>query len=255
VAYAVLIPARYGAERLPGKPIRPEVKKVTGRYLIEHVYENASRARGARHVVVATDDERIAAVVEGFGGRAVMTSAEHRCGTDRIAEAAEGLADVETIVNVQGDEPQIRPEQIELVAGLLDERPEASMGTLASPIREESELHDPNAVKVVLDAQGLALYFSRSSIPFVRGTSDWLAGSPLVHLKHLGIYSYRRDFLLRYSAMEPCGLEQAERLEQLRALYHGHRIAVGITEFCPIGIDTEADLERWLSSYGGQPGG
>lgn len=249
--YAVLIPARYGAERLPGKPVHPEVKRVTGKHLIQHVYEGAARARGARRVIVATDDPRIAEAVRGFGGEVAMTRSDHTCGTDRIAEVAQRLPEIPVIVNVQGDEPQIRPEQVEQVAELLDACPEAAMGTLASPVRTDEELRNPNAVKVVTDARGCALYFSRSPIPFVRGSNDWLADSPVRPLKHLGIYSYRREFLLSYASMPACALERAERLEQLRALYHGHRIVVGVTDFCPIGIDTEADLRRWLAQWQG----
>lgn len=255
--YAVIVPARYGSERLPGKPVLPIAREVTGKYIIQHVYENALAARGARHVIIATDDPRILAVVQEFGGRAVMTRGDHTSGTDRIAEVAAGLDDVDVVVNVQGDEPQIRPAEIEKVARLLATHEDASMGTLATPIHDEHELRDPNAVKVVLDGKGYALYFSRATIPYLRGSTDWLHDTPVTYLKHLGIYSYRREFLLHYSALAPAPLERAERLEQLRALYNGYRIVADVTDFCPIGIDTEADLARWLDLFresGGRKG-
>ena len=245
---AVIIPARYGSTRLPGKPILEVAREVTGKYIIQHVYERAAQARGVSRVIVATDDQRICRTVRAFGGEAHMTAADHRSGTDRIAEVARSL-DSPIIVNVQGDEPGIHPDQIAQVVGLLEDDAGAVMGTLAHEITSYQEWKDPNAVKVVTDRSGYALYFSRSPIPHVRGSANWVDDTPLPALKHLGIYSYRREFLLRYASLPPAPLEEAEKLEQLRALWHGYRIKVGITPHACIGIDTPEDLERWLASY------
>jgi len=244
----VIIPARYDSSRLPGKPILERVREVTGKYLVQHVYERAAAAPGVAAVIVATDDARIFEAVEAFGGRAAMTSPDHKCGTERVAEVAEGL-DSEVIVNVQGDEPMIRSDQVEQVARLLTEEPEAVMGTLATPIRSEEEWRDPSVVKVVVDKEGYALYFSRSPIPYVRDSADWLKDSPTQPLHHLGVYSYRRDFLLRYAHLPPAPLEKAEKLEQLRALSAGYEIRVAITPHECVGIDTPEELERWLARY------
>jgi 3-deoxy-manno-octulosonate cytidylyltransferase (CMP-KDO synthetase) len=245
---AVIIPARYASSRLPGKPILERVREATGRYLVQHVYERAARARGVSRVIVATDDERIAEAVRGFGGEARMTSASHPSGTDRIAEVARDL-EAPIVVNVQADEPEIEPEQVEQTVELLDDDPGAVMGTLAHPIESEETWRDPNAVKVVVDAHGCALYFSRSPIPFVRDSEDWLRDTPARPLRHIGIYAYRRPFLLRYATMPPAPLEQAEKLEQLRALSAGYRIKVGLTPRAPVGIDTPQDLDRWLARF------
>lgn len=243
----VIIPARYASTRLPGKPILEAVRERTGKYLIQHVYERAAAAPSVEQVIVATDDERIAAAVRGFGGQCRMTRADHESGTDRIAEVAATL-DAEVIVNVQGDEPEIRPDQVEQVIALVHEDPPAEMGTLAHPIECEAEWRDPSVVKVVLDGRGCALYFSRSPIPFVRDAGGWSRSGPVKALRHLGIYGCRRDFLLRYTQLPPAPLETAERLEQLRALSAGCRIRVGITPYRCTGIDTPADLEEWLTA-------
>jgi len=246
---AVIIPARFESLRLPGKPILDVARKVTGKYIIQHVYERACRAACVSQVIVATDDERIVTAVQGFGGTARLTSRNHNSGTDRIAEVAADLTEP-AIVNVQGDEPQIEPEQIEHVVRLLEEDPHADMGTLAHEIESTEVYYDPHAVKVVVDARGYALYFSRSPIPYVRDAEDDPVGvSPIKPLRHLGLYSYRREFLLQYAKMQPAPLEDAERLEQLRALSSGHRIKVGITPHRVMGIDTPQDLERWLALY------
>ncbi|MDP6438736.1 MAG: 3-deoxy-manno-octulosonate cytidylyltransferase [Candidatus Brocadiia bacterium] len=244
----VVIPARYDAVRLPGKAILEVAREVTGKYVVQHVYERAAQAAGVAEVIVATDDRRIYEKVEAFGGRAWMTSADHRCGTDRIAEVA-GQLDSPIIVNVQGDEPQIEPEQVEQVIRLLADDERAVMGTLATPMESEGAWRDPHVVKVVVDQEGFALYFSRSPIPYVRDSDEWMRDAPLTPLHHLGIYSFRREFLLRYAAMPPAPLEQAEKLEQLRALSAGYRIKVGITPHRCIGIDTPEDLQRWLALY------
>lgn len=242
---AVVIPARYGSTRLPGKPILERVKKVTGRYLIQHVYDRAAAAEAVSRVIVATDDERIANAVERGGGEARMTSADHQCGTDRVAEVAEEL-DEDIVINVQGDEPEITPEQVSQVARLLESSPQAAASTLAFPIESAKQWNDPNAVKVVVDQDNRALYFSRSPIPYPNDAQP--DESPFTPLLHIGMYGYRRDFLLHFAETPPAPIEQAERLEQLRMLWHGHTIQVGITEHRSVGIDTRRDLERWLRS-------
>lgn len=228
-----IIPARYGSTRLPGKPLAD----LGGRPLIQHVYERASRA--LPEVIVATDDERIVAAVQAFGGRAVMTRAEHRCGTERVAEVAAGTA-ADVVVNIQGDEPFIDPLMIqEVVAPLLAE-PHVLMATLSRDIRAQEDLGNPGVVKVVTDAQGDALYFSRSLIPHPRHAEfcRWR--------EHVGIYAYRRDLLLAYVHWPPTPLEQAESLEQLRVLEHGLPIRVVHTERGrgTFSIDTPEDLAR-----------
>jgi 3-deoxy-manno-octulosonate cytidylyltransferase (CMP-KDO synthetase) len=245
---AVIIPARYSATRLPGKPILEAAREVTGKYIIQHVYERAAQASSVDEVIVATDDQRIADAVAAFGGEARMTDPGHQSGTDRIAEVAAGL-DAPVIVNVQGDEPEIRPEQVEQVIQLLADDEAAAMGTLAHPVGCEEEWQDPNVVKVVVDQAGYALYFTRSPVPFARDAGGWAAEGPATPLRHLGIYSYRRDFLLRYAQMPPAPLEEAEQLEQLRALSAGYKIRVGITPYRCIGIDTADDLTAWLDKH------
>jgi len=249
VKAAVIIPARYGSTRLPGKPILEAARQATGKYIVQHVYERAAQAPSVAQVIVATDDPRIVRAVEAFGGQARMTRADHASGTDRVAEVAMRL-DAPIIVNVQGDEPDIRPEQVEQVIGLLVEDREAAMGTLAHPVESEAEWRNPNIVKVVLDTKGYALLFSRSPIPYVRDAGGWSPAGPVNPLRHLGIYSYRREFLIRYSQLPPPPLELAERLEQLRALSAGYRIRVGITPYPCTGIDTQEQLDAWLEAYG-----
>ncbi|MCD6415396.1 MAG: 3-deoxy-manno-octulosonate cytidylyltransferase [Planctomycetes bacterium] len=244
----VIIPARYASTRLPGKPIIEVVRAVTGKHLIQHVYERAAAAPSVERVIVATDDQRIFDAVRQFGGEAQMTDPDHRSGADRIAEVAAAL-ESRLIVNVQGDEPEILPEQVEQVIRMLVKDAAAVMSTLAHPIESEDELHDPNVVKVVLDNDGYALYFSRSAIPYLRDHEGPLGGAPARPLRHLGIYGYRRDFLLRYSELAPSPLEEAEKLEQLRALSAGYRIKVALTPHRSIGIDTQEDLEAWLGKY------
>jgi 3-deoxy-manno-octulosonate cytidylyltransferase (CMP-KDO synthetase) len=245
---AAVIPARYGSTRLPGKPILEVAREVTGKLIIQHVYERAAQAPSVGRVVVATDDQRIVAAVEAFGGEARMTDAGHQSGTDRVAEVAAAL-DAPIIVNVQGDEPEIRPEQVEQVVQLLAQDAAAVMGTLAHPIESEDEWRNPNAVKVVLDAEGHALYFSRSPIPYGRDAGGWAPDGPVRPLRHLGIYSYRREFLLGYSKLPPAPLEVTERLEQLRALNAGYKIKVGVTPHLCIGIDTPEQLQAWLAKH------
>ncbi len=246
--FRVAIPARYASTRLPGKPLR----QIAGRPLIEHVYRRAL-ASGALEVVIATDDLRIQDVAKRFGATVCMTSPNHHSGTDRLAEAAAqlGWPDEAIIVNVQGDEPQIPPALIRQVAAGLEEHPDAGIATVCARIDDPKELFDPNVVKVVRDLQDYALYFSRAPIPWHREGfktgreqssrlpegSDWF--------RHIGLYAYRVAVLARYPRLTPAMIEQAESLEQLRALWHGIRIHVAeAAEVPPPGVDTETDLAR-----------
>lgn len=236
-----IIPARYAATRLPGKPIMRDPR---GKYVIQYVCEAASKAKLINRVIVATDDKRIFDVVTSLGFEAAMTSDKHPSGSDRIAEVARGI-DADVVVNIQGDEPQIRPEQIDQVVSLLDEAKDCVVSTLASKIESPEELADPNVVKVVVDNEWRALYFSRLPIPYVRGAKNQLHESPVPHLHHIGIYGYRREFLLQYVRLPRPAIEDAEKLEQLRVLASGHRIKVGLTPYRLIGIDTPADFEAF----------
>jgi 3-deoxy-manno-octulosonate cytidylyltransferase (CMP-KDO synthetase) len=241
--YRVVIPARYDSTRLPGKPLRV----LAGRTLLEHVYRRA-RDSGADDVRIATDDERVIAACRGFGARAEMTQATHASGTDRIAEVAarEGWDESEIVVNVQGDEPLLPPALIRQVAELLDERAAAGVATLATPIESLAEYLDPNVVKVAIARTGLALYFSRAPIPWVRdGATRGLASQTQFGgaLRHIGLYAYRVGALKRLTALPPSAVEAAEKLEQLRALDNGIAIAVGLARERPgPGVDTEEDL-------------
>lgn len=228
---AVVIPARYGATRLPGKPLA----EIDGRPMIWYVWDKARRAETPSRVVVATDDARIAAAVRGFGGEAVMTSPDCASGTDRVAEAARAMEE-EVIVNLQGDEPMMHPSVIDAVAAPLASDPGLLMSTAALPQDDPEEYGRPSVVKVVVDGRGDALYFSRSPIPHYR---DAGAGR---YRKHLGIYGYRREFLFRVAALAPSRLEEAERLEQLRVLENGYRIRVVDVAHDSVGVDTPEDL-------------
>jgi 3-deoxy-manno-octulosonate cytidylyltransferase (CMP-KDO synthetase) len=243
---AVIIPARYQSSRLPGKPLLRE----TGKYLIQHVYEQASQARNIDKVIVATDDSRIVAAVESFGGYVIMTRRDHASGTDRVAEVAHGL-DADVIVNLQGDEPLIEPSAIEMLPSLLERNSEAAMATLAVPLISVERWHNPNCTKVVCDDRGRALYFSRSPIPYVRDGQPDFAAQPPQFLQHLGVYAYRRAFLLRLAALEPAALEQLEKLEQLRALALGRSIQVGIVSHSSPGVDTYEDYQEFVRIYRG----
>lgn len=241
-AFQVIIPARYDSTRLPGKVLRP----IAGRALIEHVHRVAL-ATGAAAVHVATDDERVAAACRGFGARVLMTSPAHPTGTDRIAEcvARLGLADDTIVVNLQGDEPLTPPAALVTVAAALEREREAAIATLCIPIGDPAEVHNPNAVKVVFDRCGMALYFSRAPIPFARDRTA--ADSPPHGLwfRHLGVYAYRAGYLKEAATLAPAPAEQAEKLEQLRWLHHGARIHVSVVAAAiPPGVDTEEDLER-----------
>ena len=241
---AIVIPARYASTRLPGKPLL----RSTGKYLIQHVYEQASRSKLAQQVVVATDDMRIEAAVKSFGGQVAMTRNDHVSGTDRIAEVGQQL-DVDTIINVQGDEPLIDPNAIDNLASLLMKDSEAQMATLAVPIKSDEVYRNPNCVKVVCDESGRALYFSRSPIPMVRDGKPNFAAQPPQFLHHQGIYAYRRKSLLEFAAMSPAPLEQLEKLEQLRVLAAGWRIQVGVVSESFGGVDTFEDYEQFVRIY------
>jgi len=230
----VVIPARYGSTRFEGKPLAA----LAGKPMIVHVLERARAAKTATQVVVATDDARIKSAVEAHGGEARITASTHATGTDRVAEVAR-VIDCDLVVNVQGDEPLLEPGMVDEVIGLLCDDPRADMATLTMPITSEEEFHNPNVVKVVADRNGNALYFSRAQIPYPR-VKD--AAPPQVHI---GIYAYRREFLLQCTRLAPTPLELAESLEQLRALEHGYRIRVSQTRhpYTGVSVDTPADLE------------
>jgi 3-deoxy-manno-octulosonate cytidylyltransferase (CMP-KDO synthetase) len=231
-----IIPARYASSRFPGKALA----ELAGKPMVRHVVERSAQARLLDEVLVATDDQRIADAVRGFGGHVRMTSPAHPSGTDRIAEVVRDLP-CDLVVNIQGDEPLIEPSVIDAAVAPLAEDAGIEMGTLARPMGLE-EAADPSRVKVVVDRRGFALYFSRSRIPYIREAAPPPAERP--YLLHLGLYVYRRDTLLRLAALAPTPLEGQERLEQLRALEHGIRIRVVITEHQSFGVDTPADLER-----------
>ncbi|MDD1620107.1 MAG: 3-deoxy-manno-octulosonate cytidylyltransferase [Methylococcaceae bacterium] len=244
-AFKVVIPARYGSTRLPGKPLLD----IAGKPMIVHVCERALEA-DAEQVVVATDDQRIFAAVEALGLQAVMTDANHQSGTERIAEVARilGWGDDDIVVNLQGDEPLIPPAYIRDAAEALAGQTQAGIATLAAKIEDAEEIFNPNAVKVVLDKNGYALYFSRAPIPWNRATFPdrlELADLPLPHLRHIGMYAYTVGFLNRYCSWSASPLESVESLEQLRILWHGEKVLVKIVDQTPeAGVDTEEDLWR-----------
>ena len=242
--FTVLIPARLASTRLPDKPLAD----IAGKPMVVRVAERARQSQ-ARQVEVAADSPKIVAACEAHGVAAVMTAPDHPSGTDRLAEASRllALADDEIVVNVQGDEPLIDPALIDAVGRLLDDRADAPMGTAAHPLHEVAEFTNPNVVKVVTDAHGLALYFSRAPIAWWRdGFASGVSALPdPAPLRHVGIYSYRAGFLRAFPALEPAPLERLESLEQLRALWHGYRIAVHVTQDAPgPGVDTPEDLAR-----------
>jgi 3-deoxy-manno-octulosonate cytidylyltransferase (CMP-KDO synthetase) len=222
----------------------------TGRTLLQHTYEAACAARNPSGVLVATDHAEIAAEVERFRGEFMMTSADCATGTDRVAEVARKMPRAEILVNVQGDEPEMSPENIDCVIALLEKNPAAGMATLATPLRSAEQLHNPACVKVVFDHHDRAMYFSRSPIPFVRDPAPEghvPFNDPPLFYQHLGIYAYRRTTLLEVAAMKPTTLEQAEKLEQLRTLQHGGTILVGVVQHAAAGIDTPADYAAFVA--------
>jgi 3-deoxy-manno-octulosonate cytidylyltransferase (CMP-KDO synthetase) len=241
-----VIPARFASTRLPGKALLSD----TGRPLIQHVVEAARRAQSLERVIVATDDARIAQAVAAIGGEFMMTRADHATGTDRVAEVAARLDGACIIVNLQGDEPEVSGETLDRVVAVLENDLEAPIATLATPIRDDSIYRDPACVKVVFSRRGRALYFSRSPIPFHRGGPDdpVATAHPIAHL-HLGLYAYRREFLLQLGALPPSPLEAAEKLEQLRVLEAGYPIAIGVVQEPSVGIDTPEDYERFVARW------
>jgi 3-deoxy-manno-octulosonate cytidylyltransferase (CMP-KDO synthetase) len=253
IGFRVAIPARYASTRLPGKPL----KLLAGRPLIEQVYRRAL-ASGALEVVIATDDPRIREVAEGFGATVCMTAPDHPSGTDRLAEVADqrGWPDEAIIVNVQGDEPQMPPTLVHRVAAELENHPDVGIATLCARIHDPAEVFDPNIVKVVRDARGDALYFSRAPIPWSRETFQSGGGTGctlpagVAYWRHIGLYAYRAAVLRRYPQLAPAPAERAEALEQLRALWHGIRVHVAeAAEAPPPGVDTEADLARVAADW------
>lgn len=238
--YTIIIPARYAAQRFPGKLL----KLLYNKPILQHVYEQAKRSQ-ASHIVIATDDPKIQKVALGFGADVCLTSQAHETGTERLVEVVQlrGLPAETVIVNVQGDEPFIPPANIDQVAELLVQNPDCQTATLCELLESEADYHNPNMVKVVLNAANQALYFSRAPIPFGR------IQSPVGQFtyRHIGLYAYRAEFLSKYSAWPPSPLEQIEYLEQLRTLWHGGRICVALAaEKSLPGIDTPDDLERYL---------
>ncbi|HET7370941.1 MAG TPA: 3-deoxy-manno-octulosonate cytidylyltransferase [Gammaproteobacteria bacterium] len=249
IRFQIVIPARFGSERLPAKPLA----MIAGKPLVQHVYERAAES-GAAGITIATDDQRILDACRAFGADALLTSPAHQSGTDRVAEVAGvrqwGADDI--VVNLQGDEPLMPPALIAQAAQTLQAAPDAGIATLATPIVERDEFENPNAVKVVCNQHGRALYFSRSPIPFERGSTGQVDDGRRLGWRHIGLYAYRVATLQTLTGTPPCRLEQAERLEQLRALWLGIGIAVaGVEPAPPPGVDTPADLERveqWLTA-------
>lgn len=247
MSVVAIIPARYGSTRLPGKPLAD----IGGKPLIQHVYESASKAPGLERVLVATDDRRIEQAVKGFGGDVMMTARTHTSGTDRLAEVARKIK-ADWLVNVQGDLPFVRAETIARAIGPMRRNPAIPMGTVGTPIRDVREWRNPNVVKVLMDREGFALYFSRAPIPYVRRSTvqprqaDRISQRTprLWGYRHLGLYVYRRDFLLRFARLRPTALERLESLEQLRALENGYRIYVAEVDERSIEVDTPADLKK-----------
>lgn len=251
-----VIPARYASSRFPGKPLAA----LCGRPLVHHVYERARRSKTLARVVVATDDLRIRDAVAAFGGEVQLTAAHHPSGTDRVAEVAASLSS-ELVVNIQGDEPLIEPAMIDEAVAPFFVEPDLVMGTVCRRLEAEDECHSPHVVKVVRDCRGFALYFSRAPIPYHRGPRTEVRGPrsgvegeggaqpsvlspPKLWYKHIGLYVYRRDFLLELARLAPTPLEETEQLEQLRALEYGYPIRVVETKYDSIGVDTPEDLAR-----------
>ncbi len=232
---AIIIPARYGSSRLEGKPLI----EVGGKPIIQWVYEKAQQAKLADMIIVATDDERIFNAVKAFGGIVEMTSASHNCGSDRIREVIDRHPEISYIVNLQGDEPLIKPESIDAIIKNIKEDANADISTLIRVIDDENEINNPNLVKCVIDKRGYALYFSRSKIPFERK-----AGIATFY-GHLGIYGYKREALIKMTEAAQTPLEKTESLEQLRALENGMKIKTTVVDFVPVGIDTLEDLSKF----------
>lgn len=238
IVYACL-PARYNSTRFPGKVLA----KDTGKFLIQHTYEQACLAELPQKVIIATDDRKVVAAAESFGAECVLTSPEHKSGTDRIAEAVRDL-DVEIILNLQADEPEIDPANIDRVAELLLHNPDVPMATLAADFQTPEQVADPNIVKVITDSGGRAIYFSRAPIPYDRESSG--IGEVRQYLRHIGIYAYRKDFLLKITALPQTKLEKIEKLEQLRPIENGFDILVGKVKHTSDGIDTPQQYAEFV---------
>ena len=237
-----VIPARYGSTRFAGKVLA----KDTGKFLIQHTYERACLARLPQKVIIATDDEKVVAAAHTFGAECKLTSPEHASGTDRIAEAVEEL-DVDIVVNLQADEPEINPDNIDFVAKVLVDNPDYPMATLAAPFENTKQITDPNIVKVITDYNNRAIYFSRWPIPYDRKRAG--IGKIDMYLRHIGIYAYRKDFLLKITKLPQTALERTEKLEQLRAIKYGYKIFVGIVEHTCDGIDTPEQYAEFVKRY------
>lgn len=238
----VVIPARYGSSRFEGKVLA----KKSGKYLVQHTYERALLAKGISQVLIAADDDRVMAACKSFGAVCVMTSVDHQSGTDRIAEAVRNvMADI--IVNLQADEPEIDPANIEKVAALLTDNPDADMATLIAPFEAPEQIANPNIVKCVIDNRGRAMYFSRSPVPFNRQAGG--IGQTAGYWRHLGIYAYRKKFLMEFTRLSPSFLETTEKLEQLRALENGYTILTAKVDRVWDGVDTPEQYEAFVKRY------
>jgi len=240
-----IIPARFASTRFPGKPL----VEIDGKTMVQRVYLQACKAKSLSKVIIATDDPRIFNHVQSFGGQVIMTQSSHQSGTDRCAEVAICFQDMEAIVNIQGDEPFINPQQIDLLVQQLKQNTAINIATLAKKITQPEQLFSPNIVKVVFNQANIAHYFSRSPIPFYRNIEKekWIAHGAFY--KHIGLYGYRRDTLLELAKLPMSPLEKVESLEQLRWLENGYKIGIGITNIETVGIDTPADLEQILKSH------
>jgi 3-deoxy-manno-octulosonate cytidylyltransferase (CMP-KDO synthetase) len=242
VKIVVCIPARYDSTRFPGKVLA----KDTGKYLVQHTYEQARKATLPQRVIIAADDDRIVKAARTFGAECVMTDPNHNSGTDRIAEAVAHL-DVDIVVNVQGDEPEIDPNHIDSLARLLIESPDVPMATLATPLRQAEQVADPNVVKAIVDTRGKAICFSRSVIPYDRDQGG--IGPAGIYLRHIGIYAYRKAFLAKITTLAQSPLEKLEKLEQLRVIENGYAILVGTVEHTSEGIDTPQQYAAFVERY------
>ena len=235
----VVIPARYESTRLPGKVLA----KDTGKFLVQHTYERAKKAKSVQNVIIATDSQKVLDACKAFGAECVLTSPDHQSGTDRIAEAMANV-EAEIIINLQADEPEIDPDCIDKLSGLLKGNPDADMATLVAPFEDAAQIADPNVVKCITDQAGRAIYFSRSVIPYSR--DDAGIGGTDMYLRHLGIYAYRRDFLLTITKKAQTPLELSEKLEQLRAVECGFSIITAKVGHCWEGIDTPEQYKRFV---------
>ncbi|MCK5171927.1 MAG: 3-deoxy-manno-octulosonate cytidylyltransferase [Planctomycetes bacterium] len=234
-----VIPARYESTRFPGKVLA----KDTGKFLVQHTYERAKNASTVSKVIIATDSTEVMTACNTFGAECIMTSKDHQSGTDRIAEAVTNI-DADIIINLQADEPEIDPKCIDQVGKLLIDNPDAEMATLIAPFEDESQITDPNVVKCITDNNGRAIYFSRSVIPYDRNAEG--VGDASLYYRHLGMYAYRRDFLMTITTRKQTALELSEKLEQLRAIEYGYSIMAGVVKHCWEGIDTPAQYKRFV---------